>query len=204
MQGLWGGGERNTRLQQRFGGPSVCSVSVYRCLAENRGDVAFVKHSAVFENTDGNNSDSWASRLRSEDFQLLCPNGARAEVSQFAECHWGRVPARAIMVHPDTNPLAVYGLLDKAQDFFGDDNNPNGFRMFNSTEFDGQDLIFKDSTVKIVPTEGRTTSRSWLGRPFLDSLEGLQSLRCSGAGVEYPKFSSLLVMSLCLVGVYFV
>lgn len=56
--------------------------------------------------------------------------------------------------------------------------------MFNSTEFDGQDLIFKDSTVKIVPTEGRTTSRSWLGRPFLDSLEGLQSLRCSGAGEQ--------------------
>lgn len=76
------------------------------------------------------------------------------------------------------------------QDFFGDDNNPNGFKMFSSSEFQKQDLIFKDSTVEIVPVGERRTFESWLGQPFLDSLEGLESSQCSRAGETFVLWDS--------------
>ncbi|XP_074046664.1 melanotransferrin isoform X2 [Macrotis lagotis] len=182
--------------QERYYGDS----GAFRCLAEGAGDVAFVKHSTVFDNTNGHNPEAWAVHLKSEDYELLCPNGARAEVTQFEACNLAQVPAQAVMVHPDTNIFAVYGLLDKAQDLFGNDSNKNGFKMFDSADYHGRDLLFKDSTVRVVPVREKTSYSAWLGQDYMASLEGLQSLECSGAATASPVLLLLLLqLLLCSV-----
>ncbi|XP_053528883.1 melanotransferrin isoform X5 [Artibeus jamaicensis] len=168
--------------QERYFGYS----GAFRCLVENAGDVAFVKHTTVFDNTNGHSSEPWAAALRSEDYELLCPSGARAEVFQFEDCNLAQVPSRAIMVRPDTNTFAVYGLLDKAQDLFGDDHNKNGFKMFDSSDYHGQDLLFKDATVRVEPVGEKTTYLDWLGPDYVAALEGMLSQQCSGAGRARP------------------
>lgn len=68
------------------------------------------------------------------------------------------------------------------QEYFGNNSNRNGFKMFDSSAFQGKDLIFKDSAVKIVPVEERRTYAEWLGSEYVESLEGMQTPQCSGAG----------------------
>ncbi|XP_054556446.1 melanotransferrin isoform X2 [Talpa occidentalis] len=176
--------------QERYYGDS----GAFRCLVENAGDVAFVKHTTVFDNTDGHNNEPWAAKLRSEHYELLCPNGARGEVSQFAACSLAQIPSHAVMVRPDTNIFTVYGLLDKAQDLFGDDHNKNGFKMFDSSNYHGQDLLFKDATIRAVPVGEKTTYQDWLGPDYVAALEGILAQQCSDSAVTASRASLLLLL----------
>lgn len=46
-----------------------------RCLVEGGGDVAFVKHTTVMENSDGKRREWWARNTLTGDLELLCPDG---------------------------------------------------------------------------------------------------------------------------------
>jgi hypothetical protein len=47
----------------------------FRCLVEGGGQVAFLKHTTVMENTGGKRKEWWARNALTDDYELLCPDG---------------------------------------------------------------------------------------------------------------------------------
>jgi melanoma-associated antigen p97 len=90
--------------QDPYAGP----LGAMYCLIDGGGDVAFVKHTTLYELAAMNSS------IKVNDFQLLCPNvyGSpfnspgqnvsiypypTAPISDYKLCNWGVVPARAVL-----------------------------------------------------------------------------------------------------------
>ena len=69
----------------------------FRCLVEGGGHVAFVRHTTVIENTGGKKREWWARDALPDDFELLCPDGTRAEVNEYKTCNLGKVKSNAIV-----------------------------------------------------------------------------------------------------------
>ncbi|XP_073432663.1 saxiphilin-like [Dendrobates tinctorius] len=119
----------------------------FRCLVE-KGDVAFVLHTAVYENTDGKNPELWAKDLKSTDFELLCPDGSRAPVSDYKKCKLLGISPQTIYTRPESlrdvvritlNQQSLYGWKGFQKDIF---------QLFSSSH--GQNLLFSDRTQCLV------------------------------------------------------
>ncbi|XP_067851660.1 serotransferrin-1-like [Heptranchias perlo] len=145
----------------------------FRCLVE-AGDVAFVKHTTVPENTDGNGKVDWNRNLVSSDYRLLCKNGTTAPIDQFLTCHLADVPAHAVMTRPEKRD-EVLKLLKREQLKHGrGGSEESSFAMFNSTSFLGKDLLFKDSTQCLIEVNA-TDYKSFLGDSYIAIMEGVHS-----------------------------
>ncbi|XP_067394800.1 serotransferrin [Emydura macquarii macquarii] len=158
----------------------------FRCLVE-KGDVAFIKHTIVSENTDGHNKADWAKDLRSNDFQLLCLDGKRASPDQYKNCHLALVPAHAVVTRPE-RAAAVRKMLKKQQELYGSSGTEKEtFEMFQSTT---KDLLFKDSTKCLIQLSEGTTYEQFLGKEYLDSISSLN--QCSPSELlQVCNFSDL-------------
>ncbi|XP_078472913.1 melanotransferrin-like [Lampetra planeri] len=169
-------------------------TGAFRCLASGSGDVAFVKHTTVTDNTDGHNPDEWARGLLSTDFDLLCPSGTRLPVTGFKSCNLASVPPHAVVTRSSSDPRWIFEILDAAQKQFGNDNGTR-FKMFDSSGFQGTDLLFKDSTVSLFYPEGRLGYKEWLGGGLLESMEGMD---CNGAKPAVVSSVALVAVATAL------
>nr|XP_003703507.1 PREDICTED: melanotransferrin isoform X1 [Megachile rotundata] len=149
-------------------------TGAFRCLVEGGGDVAFVKHTTVAENTDGKRRETWARNTFTKDFELLCPDGTRRPTTDYMHCNLGKVAANAIVTrggyygYNETQINAYINLFIYAQQFYGrKEQDEFSFSMFYSTP-PYSDLIFQDATQQLVviPPEKREYS-TYLGPDFL-------------------------------------
>ncbi|XP_061651548.1 otolith matrix protein 1 isoform X2 [Phyllopteryx taeniolatus] len=143
-----------------------------RCVAENLGDVAFVKHTTVFDNLDGRNQESWALDVEAEDLKLLCPDGTEADLDDFRLCHLAAVPANGVVVRQH-DKCRIWKFLERLQNVFG--NSTDGLSMFSSAGYSDSDVLFTDSTHRLLRVLGGFTS--WLGPSYTSAL---QAFECEG------------------------
>ena len=77
-------------------------------------------------------------------------------------------------------------LLIKASDKYGtNETDSANFQLFNSSKYGGKDLLFKDSTKKLVDVGDQKTYQLWLGDAYLKDLEALKL--CATAGARSNK-----------------
>ena len=87
-------------------------------------------------------------------------------------------------------------LLDASHNYGITQTNPNNFQLFESSKYNGTDLLFKDSTKKLVDVGEKDTYQKWLGDQYLKDLEALDACPSTGpsAGGNINKLQSLVAM----------
>lgn len=156
--------------------PFYGDTGAFRCLVEGGGQVAFCKHTTLFENTGGSNRETWARNLIRSDFELLCRDGSRAPVDQYKSCNLGPVPANAVVAR-GSSPFelidAYINLFMYGQQYYGSKYTEEyTFKMFSSN--DGHDLIFQDATQQLVRVPvANQTYNTYLNREFLRAMESI-------------------------------
>lgn len=180
-------------------------TGAFRCLVEGGGDVAFVKHTTISENTDGKRKEWWARNTLKEDFQLLCPDGTRSTMDNYEQCNLGRVKANAIVArggyaYNRTEINAYLNLFVYAQQFYGrKDQDDFNFAMFSSSP-PYADLIFQDATtqLQVIPEEKRWFS-DYLGKDFMRA----KRLVDCYAGSSQIIASMSLIISMILLTLFY-
>ncbi|XP_076000988.1 serotransferrin-like isoform X2 [Genypterus blacodes] len=146
-------------------------AGAFRCLVADAGDVAFIKHTIVPENTGGNGPD-WAQGLSRGDFSLVCPSQPHATVSidNYESCNLALVPAHAVVTRPEKHTDVVRVLMNQ-QTRFGC-SSTGDFKMFSSTN--GRNLLFKDSTRCLKEITAGQTYQQFLGSGYMNAMSSLR------------------------------
>ncbi|XP_009989960.1 PREDICTED: melanotransferrin-like [Tauraco erythrolophus] len=159
------------------------NMGALRCLVGNPsgrsfGDVAFLEHSNLLQNIENLGSSGWAKGYTPFDFELLCPDGTRAPVTEWAGCNLGPIPPSAVMTRPVT-VTKIYDFLMKSQESLGSKLDSE-FHLFQSWKYGESDLLFKDTTQYLVHAS-HMSYQEILGVSFFQLAESV--FNCTPAGI---------------------
>ncbi|XP_070154715.1 transferrin 2 [Polyergus mexicanus] len=174
-------------------------TGAFRCLVEGGGDVSFVKHTTVAENTDGKRREFWARNTFTKDFELLCPDGTRRPTMDYENCNLGKVAANAIVArggygYNETQINAYINLFIYAQQFYGrKEQDEFSFSMYYSPS-PYSDLIFQDATQQliVIPPEKREYS-TYLGPDFMRARR-IVDCNAGAAAIGYSLFGTIVMV----------
>ncbi|NXI76647.1 TRFE2 protein, partial [Rhipidura dahli] len=158
------------------------NMGALRCLVGNPsgrsfGDVAFLEHSNLFQNIEDLGSSGWAKGYTPLDFELLCPDGTRAAVTEWADCNLGPIPPSTVMTRPVT-VTKISDFLLKSQESLGSKLDSE-FQLFQSWKYGESDLLFKDTTQYLVHAS-HLSYQEILGESFVQLAESV--FNCTPAG----------------------
>lgn len=156
-------------------------AGAFRCLVEGAGDVAFIKHTIVEENSNGN-GPSWANNVNSADYELICPNKSPVPINEYVSCHLAVVPAHAVVTRPESR-AEVARILQDQQAKFGPSGSDNTFRLFQSES--GKNLLFKDSTKCLQEVPAGSSYEQFLGAEYINAMTSLR--QCSANTPDLEK-----------------
>ncbi|XP_050449734.1 melanotransferrin [Cataglyphis hispanica] len=175
-------------------------TGAFRCLVEGGGDVSFVKHTTVAENTDGKRKEFWARNTFTKDFELLCPDGTRRPTMDYENCNLGKVAANAIVTrggygYNETQINAYINLFIYAQQFYGrKEQDEFSFSMYYSPP-PYSDLIFQDATQQliVIPPEKREYS-TYLGPDFMRARR-IVDCNAGASAISYSLFGTIVMIA---------
>ncbi|NWS92254.1 TRFE2 protein, partial [Toxostoma redivivum] len=158
------------------------NMGALRCLVGNPsgrsfGDVAFLEHSNLLQNIEDLGSSGWAKGYTPLDFELLCPDGTRAAVTEWAGCNLGPIPPSAVMTRPVT-VTKISDFLLKSQESLGSKLDSE-FQLFQSWKYGESDLLFKDTAQYLVHAS-HLSYQEILGESFVQLAESV--FNCTPAG----------------------
>ena len=122
---------------------------------QDKGDIAFVKHNTL--------DNLAAIGIRAEDHELLCKDGTRALLSDYASCSWGVAPGHFVIVSSAMEPQerkAAQKFLTRAVKKYGrggSQSRPGQF-SFNDNFDIGTDLLGNSSINSIEDSSAGSSS----------------------------------------------
>ncbi|NWY38100.1 TRFE2 protein, partial [Sylvia atricapilla] len=158
------------------------NMGALRCLVGNPsgrsfGDVAFLEHSNLLQNIEDLGSSGWAKGFSPLDFELLCADGTRAAVTEWAGCNLGPVPPSTVMTRPVT-VTKISDFLLQSQESLGSKLDSE-FQLFQSWKYGESDLLFKDTTQYLVHAS-HLSYQEILGESFVQLADSV--FNCTPAG----------------------